>query len=471
MDDRKLPSIDAENLKELLENEFEQCIVDVTQAVNDGRAGSVIDDSEEPVRQAMGRFRQQVFEKAIQMKINAAQAAFSPRENPKIKRKYRHKGKQKVSRDTVNGNICFERIRWWSREHGVDDTIDRLIGAVADTVSVGVRQMCCRVAISQQGFSKGAEHLYNLAQVKISPERLRMISETEGQRVLLLQRKGCIDPDLNAQNSKAAPDGPSRVYTGVDGVMVPMITQEEKQKRRQKRGPKPKGSRRRRMHAGADNAYKEFKIATFYDESNEHRHVTATAGDHKVLGKLVRRQAGCLKLNEFDEKVAIADGAEWIHRQLQINVPILDAFILDFYHFSEHIWEVANQCFGINSDDAGKFAEDLLHIARHEGITDVLVKLEQLRKEVRSQNKRKALRELLKYIGKRAGQCDYPGFREKGWQIGSGPTEAMCKVLTYRLKGAGMRWDRQGAEPIMALIALEQSNIWNRYWNRQKVAA
>ncbi len=78
MEDRKLPSIDAEKLKELLQNEFEQCITDVTQAVNDGRAGSVIDDSEEPVRQVMARLRQQVFEKAIQMKTDAAQAAFSP---------------------------------------------------------------------------------------------------------------------------------------------------------------------------------------------------------------------------------------------------------------------------------------------------------------------------------------------------------------------------------------------------------
>lgn len=395
---------------------------------------------------------------------------FPPRQNQK-KKKYLHKGRQKVSRDTVNGNIRFERIRWWSPEYGTDDTIDRLIGAVADTVSLGVRQMCCRVAISQQGFRKGAEHLYNLAQIKISPERLRMISESEGQRVLSLQSKGRIEPDLNAQNSKTSPESLSRVYTGVDGVMVPMVTQEEKQKRRKKRGPKPKGSRRRRMCKGADNAYKEFKIATFYDESNDHRHVVATAGDHKVLGKLVRRQAGFLKLNEFDEKVAIADGAGWIHRQLQVNVPMLDAFILDFYHFSEHVWETANQCFGVKSDDSKKFAEDLLHIARHEGVGGVLVKLEQLRKEVRSPNKRKALRELLNYIAKRTSQCDYPGFREKGWQIGSGPTEAMCKVLTYRLKGAGMRWDRQGAEPIMALVALEQSNIWNTYWNSQKEAA
>jgi len=86
MEDRRLPSIDAKELRELLQNDFEQCIADVTQAVNDGRAGSVIDDSEEPVRQAMARLRQQVFEKAIQMKIDAAEAAFSPSERPEEER-------------------------------------------------------------------------------------------------------------------------------------------------------------------------------------------------------------------------------------------------------------------------------------------------------------------------------------------------------------------------------------------------
>lgn len=82
MDDRNLPSIDAEELKKLMLEDFEQCIADVAKAVNDGRAGSVIDDSEEPVRQATTRFRQQVFEKAIQMKTDAADAAFSPSEEP-----------------------------------------------------------------------------------------------------------------------------------------------------------------------------------------------------------------------------------------------------------------------------------------------------------------------------------------------------------------------------------------------------
>jgi len=81
------------------------------------------------------------------------------------------------------------------------------------------------------------------------------------------------------------------------------------------------------------------------------------------------------------------------------------------------------------------------------------------------------MQELTAYIVKRAAHCEYPQYRSQGWQIGSGSTEAMCKVLTYRLKGAGMRWDRQVAEPIIALIALEQSGTWDNYWTGLITAA
>jgi hypothetical protein len=33
--------------------------------------------------------------------------------------------------------------------------------------------------------------------------------------------------------------------------------------------------------------------------------------------------------------------------------------------------------------------------------------------------------------------CDYPKFIEQGWQIDYSHTEAMYKVLTYRLKVSG----------------------------------
>ena len=93
------------------------------------------------------------------------------------------------------------------------------------------------------------------------------------------------------------------------------------------------------------------------------------------------------------------------------------------------------------------------------------------RNKYRSKVKRRALKELICYIGRRFEMCDYPGFMENGWQIGCGPTEAMCKVLTYRLKGSGMRWDRPGADAMMALVALQQSDTWKTYWDRPKQAA
>lgn len=331
--------------------------------------------------------------------------------------------------------------------------------------------MCCRAAINQQGFGKAAEHLKDLAQLSISKERMRTIVESEGQLVSAAQKKGLLPAGFKMEDCKTSPKGPKRVYVGIDGVMVPMVTQKEKDKRRKVRGRKRPGSKRRKMRRGADNSYKEFKIGTFYSQSNEHRHVVATGGNHEVLGKLVRRQAKQLKLDQADEKIAIADGAEWIRKQLEGQLPMLDCQILDFYHLSEHIWSASNVCFAQGSEEAAAFASELLHLARHEGPAVLLERLMCERKKSRNRGKRRALKDLIKYIGRRFEMCDYPKYVELGWHIGSGPTEAMCKVLTYRLKGSGMRWDRAGAEAIMALIALQESNTWKRYWDMQKHAA
>jgi hypothetical protein len=63
---------------------------------------------------------------------------------------------------------------------------------------------------------------------------------------------------------------------------------------------------------------------------------------------------------------------------------------------------------------------------------------------------------------------DYPVFIEQGLDIGSGPTEAFCKILTRRLKGGGMKWDWPNAEAMMALTAMDQSHLWEAYWEGQR---
>jgi hypothetical protein len=83
MDETKLPEIDIEKLKQLLKADFDDCIAEVVKAIDTAKTGSVIDDSEEPVRVSTGKLRQKIFEKALQLKISAADAAFSPSKQDK----------------------------------------------------------------------------------------------------------------------------------------------------------------------------------------------------------------------------------------------------------------------------------------------------------------------------------------------------------------------------------------------------
>ncbi len=94
----------------------------------------------------------------------------------------------------------------------------------------------------------------------------------------------------------------------------------------------------------------------------------------------------------------------------------------------------------------------------------VLNALAALSKKVRASHKKKRLRVLREYITARWEMVEYPKALSQGWDIGSGPTEAMCKNLTLRLKRTGMKWDPANAEALMTLAALRESGQWDRWW-------
>ena len=56
----------------------EQALREVAQAVNDAPDGRVIAASEYPVRDVMDRLKREAYEEALQMRGDAADAAFSP---------------------------------------------------------------------------------------------------------------------------------------------------------------------------------------------------------------------------------------------------------------------------------------------------------------------------------------------------------------------------------------------------------
>lgn len=74
----RLPALSADSLIERTREEFERMIREVAAAVNAAPEGRVISGSEEQVRDRLAEFRQKVYQTALQMRVDAAEAAFSP---------------------------------------------------------------------------------------------------------------------------------------------------------------------------------------------------------------------------------------------------------------------------------------------------------------------------------------------------------------------------------------------------------
>jgi hypothetical protein len=72
------PKVSREEYARQMQTEVEAYLASVIEAVNEAPDGAWIAGSEEQVRDLSAEFRRQVFEKAVQMRVDAAEAAFPP---------------------------------------------------------------------------------------------------------------------------------------------------------------------------------------------------------------------------------------------------------------------------------------------------------------------------------------------------------------------------------------------------------
>lgn len=367
--------------------------------------------------------------------------------------------------------MLVHRTIYWSRDCGAVVPVDEWLGIVDERFSPGVREMCCREAL-HCSFDVAGDNLGRTAQLSLSGPTVRVIAESQGRRVLAAQQNGSL-----AVGFTAAECTQDTMITGTDGVMVPMVTEVQKRKRRATESAKRAHHKRRstakagRPKSGADGDFKEFKVLSFYDPDKSHCHVVATAGNHKVLGRLMRREGGRLKLGNAGIKYAVTDGADWIARQYRRQLPMLDEHILDYYHLREHVVQAAHVLYGEGTSKAKGWQEDMMGCVWEHGSLVMLHRLDPYLRRHRKGPRRQALRSLRDYVGKRVAMTDYPAFRRLGYDCGSGPTESLCGTLTNRLKGSGMRWDRDNAESMLALGAIYHSGLWQTHWKAQRTAS
>jgi hypothetical protein len=129
----------------------------------------------------------------------------------------------------------LSRTRWLDAQQGSDCPLDRLIDESEATVSVRVRQLSCREGGNARSFARGRENLKHVGQIDLGEELFRQLVESEGKAVLKASAQEQLERDWSASACKAkTPQGQetTKLYVSADGVLVPTITQAEKDKRR-----------------------------------------------------------------------------------------------------------------------------------------------------------------------------------------------------------------------------------------------
>src|SRR2546421_1435930 len=157
---------------------------------------------------------------------------------------------------------------------------------------------------------------------------------------------------------------------------------------------------------------------------------------------------------------AVQDGAEWL--QGFVDYHRADAVrILDFAHAAEYINEIGQVVRTAGGRLPPLWLEGVLHRLKHQGPQRVLKHLSWLAARYPSS----ALQEKLTYLQKREAHMQYPTYQQAGWPIGSGSVESANKVgVSARLKGAGMRWERQNVNPMLLLRNAVCNRQWNQTW-------
>jgi hypothetical protein len=76
------PKLSRDEFIQQMRKKMEEALGKVADAVNEAPPGRIIAGSEEEVRDIFAGLRKDAFEAALQMRVNAAEAAFSPSEGP-----------------------------------------------------------------------------------------------------------------------------------------------------------------------------------------------------------------------------------------------------------------------------------------------------------------------------------------------------------------------------------------------------
>jgi len=353
----------------------------------------------------------------------------------------------------VHGEVHVQRAYYYcQRCHRSYCPYDDVLG-LGDGISPGVRPLVC-LAGTLVPFEDAADDvLRRFANVRLSASTVLRCTESAGERLQAQLHQGkMVQPSQPEPGWTAARQaGQPAAYVGLDAFSVPM------------QGPE-----------GAKAEHRMLYTALLYTPDKQHARYVVDF-DLEAVAAQVRWLAIACGVPEVHDLIAVTDGGNGLEEALDRHLADNLQSILDWYHAAEHVHAFADVWHARDAGAAQRWSRQAKTILYEEGGEALLKHLRkvQLPKGTRSEV-REELRKLIGYFEKNRHRTDYPAYRANGWDIGSGPTEAGCKIIGERLKGSGMRWVEHGAETVGALRALYVSSpkLWDGFWDQPyRVAA
>jgi hypothetical protein len=161
----------------------------------------------------------------------------------------------------------------------------------------------------------------------------------------------------------------------------------------------------------------------------------------------------------------LADGAQENWTFLE---PLTDSQVLDFYHATQYLDRVAKATHPRSVEAQKLWMDENCHKLKHErgAAAKLLTDMKKLQNPRLAKVYKEGLESAITYFQKHKHQMDYAAARENNLPIGSGVTEAGCKVIVKaRLCAAGMKWKEHGASIVLSLRTLSYSmGRWQQFW-------
>jgi hypothetical protein len=212
----------------------------------------------------------------------------------------------------------------------------------------------------------------------------------------------------------------------------------------------------------------------FYDKAGERQHTVYMAatpeyGKATFLDRMEQEIGRVKALYPQAHYIGIADGARGDWDFLGRHT---EAQVVDFWHAVEYLGKAAAVLYRGRPEARQKWMDDSCHTLKHEvgGAEVVLKQLRSLAK-VRPWAKRdEEVQRAITYFANQsgAGRMDYPSRVRANEPVGSGVTEAACKVLVkQRLCGSGMKWKEPGAAAVLGVRCLTYTTErWDQFWSK-----